>query len=1371
MRIHILRLYMTVALTMAANGVALSQQPAAQHAIQHIDELDFVKYTAREGLSNSHVNAIGQDKHGFIWVGTNNGLNRLDGQNIETFHRIEGDSSSINSNTVYTIFTDRQERVWFGTFAGVCRYDYESGLFKRYTLPSQPNTVRYVPIRGIAQTDDGDIWLATSGGGLAIINAQDDKVTYLRHDDEHPANSIASDFLQSVATDDLGNVWLGSENNGISIYDPKTHKHHNINKKSGLIGSNLILTLYKSRDGRMWIGTYEGGVTVYDPKDSTFTTHKLTDDGASVYGIAEDKDGNIWLGTQESGLFKLTQNGTHHYAIELGNVTDLISDNIHALYTDKDSNLWLGVFQGGVNMAKPAPPFGGINHRKSNTSTGLSHRPVLSIYPDTKEKVYIGTDGDGINIWNTVTNHVDHIRTGHSGLKSNIIRSIFKDHDGRIWVGTYLKGLQEFHPKTMTLTGYENIPGDSTSLSHNDITCITEDRLGNLWIGTNGGGLNLLDKATGKFYSYRRTERQTSNSIINDHLTGLYVDLHGYLWICTYWGLSRMDPVKRTVRNFELQEGHNTYFCVYEDSKQRFWAGTTAGLKLMDIANGSFYSFTMQDGLPNNVVSGITEDSEGNLWLTTDQGLCKFNYDKKTIVNYFIEDGLISNEFMHNSIATDTDGEIYCGSVEGVTKFYPENISTENIPPRITIVDLLVFNKKVTPGDSRGILQKSMSETSDISLQWSDNSFTIVYKAIDYVQPQKIMYASRMRGFDSEWHYNDYNRNSASYTNLDAGVYHFEVKASTDGKTWSEPVVLKINIIAPAWRRWWAILAYIATFAIAVQIVWRYYRRTEQEKQKIKIEYIKQQNDIELNKTRLQLFTDISHEFRTPLTLLISPLEKMLDSKQYDGGTMARFNLMHRNALRLLRLVNQVMDIRKIDADKMQLTPVKDDIVKFTREICENFLPLAESHGIDLQFHSEMGQQQAYFDHEMIDKSLYNLLSNAFKFTPDNGKIEVSIRRAIEGSTNFVIIVEDNGRGIAPENIDRVFDRFYQGGISNIQQGSGIGLWLTKEFIEMHHGIISVSSELGKGTAFTIMLTDGEEFKDMAAATGEYKHPSIGTYTEHEIPQPKIEIVTDKITDSPQSTLLIVEDNDDIRQYLRDGLSKMYSIKTATNGTDGLETARTTLPDLVITDIMMPGMNGIDLCRTLKTDIDTCHIPVIMLTAKSSEEQRIEGLETGADSYIPKPFNPKHLLVRIEKLLELRKTLREKFGNEINFDAVQTAVTTPDRDLLKKVTDVIRKRISDTSLSVETLAEEVGLSRGHLQRKLKSLTGQNPNEFIRIIRLKYAAELLTEKTEMSIAEVADLVGFNSQSYFSTAFTKQFNISPSQYKEEANQAGV
>lgn len=1308
--------------------------------------LPFTKYTDKDGLSNSHVNAVAQDSKGFIWIATNDGLNRFDGLKFETFYNIPGDSSSVSSNTVFTIFSDRDSRIWFGTFSGLCRYDYKTGRFVSLELPPQPDAPQKFPVRAVVQTMDGDFWLALSGGGLARINHDTKSVKYYRHNDANE-NSLCSDALLSMALDRDGNIWIGSEDNGISVFDVREQTFSNINSSSGKISGNVINSLSRTSDGKMVIGTYESGLTIYNPENKEF---KIYSECCSVFSAVEGKNNNLWIGTQNNGLFYLDLESDRmwNFSRKNGNVEGLISDNIHSVFYDRDKNLWLGIFQGGLNLMKPKPLFFGA----------WLQNTVLGLCSVSKDGVLVATDGGGIKLWNTSDNTFQDIKAD-GGLKTGVVRCVFKDHDGRIWVGTYLEGLCEYNPESGKFKSFKNAPGEMTTLSHNDVTAITEDRLGNLWIGTNGGGLNLMDKEKGEFTVFQKDPKNPDNSLVNNHIVSLYIDSRGCLWIGTYWGLSRMDPVTKEFKNFGLDGDFNSYNCMIEDSKQRFWAGTNSGLKLFNREDGSFRFFTSKDGLPNNTVNAIEEDGFGNLWLSTNKGICKFNFDNGGIWCYSSDDGLYSNEFIHNSSTKSPSGEIFFGGIDGITRFFPKDIKSKDFVPPVVITDFMIFNRQVLPGAEDGILENSVFETSELTLNQTDNSFSIVYRAVDYTLPKKVVYAVRMRGFNNEWTIHDYQKNSSDYTNLDAGIYYFEVKASIDGENFSKPAVLKITVLAPLWKRWWMIMLYFVFSFFLIVFLWKKYREYENEKHEIKIRYLKQQNDIELNKTRLRLFTDVSHEFRTPLTLIISPLQGMLDDPGLGSVTRRQLSLIYSNAQRLLRMVNEIMDLRKLDNEKMVFKPSKSDLIPFLREICGNFQPLAVKNSIQFGFESDLEEFQAYFDAEKIDKVMYNLLSNAFKFTPSGGSISVSVKRADESlSDNIVIIVEDSGCGIEEKDLEKIFDRFFQGGTSQVQQGTGIGLYITKKFVEMHHGIISVSSSPEKGTAFTVMLSNGAEFSGLASDdTVLYRHLDVAEDAKVGNSDPGTE------QSETCSTILIVEDNEEIRLYLAELLKNNYEIKTAENGRQGLETVRKILPDLVITDIMMPEMDGIELTKTIKTDIETCHIPVIMLTAKTTENQRIEGLETGADSYIPKPFNPRHLNVRIEKLLELRRRLKEKFSGEIRFEAEDTAVTAPDRDLLKKVTAVIKTRISDTQLSVEMLSEEVGLSRGHLQRKLKNLTGQNPNEFIRIIRLKQAAEILTEK-DVTVSEAADMVGFSSQSYFSTAFTKQFGISPSQYVE-------
>lgn len=1350
----------------------------ADNSLSLPENIKFAAYTAQDGLSNSHINDILQDKYGFLWIATNDGLNRFDGLKFETFYAIAGDSTTLTGSTVYDIYNDDQDNIWFGTFRGVCRYDYDKGIFISYPLPAQPNTVYPLPVRAVVQTPDKQYWLATSGAGLVKCDFDKKEYTFYRYTPN--VNSIASDYLNVACCDDHGQIWLGCENHGVSIFNPETKTFNYLRKADGNLKSDVITGILPLDDGTVCVGTFNGGLTVWNSSDQSVVnyTHKPGDDFSIaadiVYSMATDSSNNIWCATQGGGICVLNRNTRQFktYSNNAGNTEGLISDNIHCVYFDHDLNLWAGVFQGGLNLKKQNPYFDFIN--TDNSGKAAANKSVLCIYPDKNGLVYIGTDGNGLFIYDQKTKGVTHLKKSNSDLNCDIIRSIYKSYDGKMWFGTYLSGLQEYDTETHKFRTFENIPGDTTSLAHNDVTAIIEDRLGNLWAGTNGGGLNLYNPKTGTFKNFSHDDNKPECSLVSNWITKLYIDKRGYLWIGTFWGLSRLDPLRYEYRNFDHADcdGSNIYYCMLEDRRGRFWAGTANGLKLIDVETGEFQLFTTRDGLLNNVINGMEEDSEGFIWISTNNGLSKFNPDTKSFRNYSVEDGLLSNEFIHGSMAQGSNGEIFFGSIDGVNNIFPEKIKQNNAMPEILITDFMIFNKHVPVGeldDGRTVLKSSVLNLSDVHLQWSDNSFSVVFKALDFHEPKKIRYACRMRGFDNDWIYYDYTKNSATYTNLDPGTYFFEVKAVGAGEVWSKPVVLKIIIQGPFWKSFWAYLIYAIIIALGIFIIWKRYKSHIEIKHKAKIERLMHEKDMNLNRTRLQFFTNISHEFRTPLTLILGPLESMIESNNFSNEDKKRFTVMHRNADRLLRMVNEIMDLRKIDNNKMTLNLTKGDMVSFIKEIFDNFVSMSERYNIKFTFDSDYSTFPATFDKEKIDKAIYNLLSNSFKFTPKGGCISISIKAPGDNSGNIVIIVEDTGCGIAKENLNKIFERFFQGSSSSVQQGAGIGLWLTGQFVEMHQGIISVSSEPGKGTAFTVMIPGNLESEEKQAAVlqeNSFSHiiPDKNDGSDNENSYTDFQGIEEKPEEEKIYTLLLIDDNPDILAYLKSGLSKLYKIETAQNGKEGLEKAVSLLPDLVVSDIMMPEPDGIELCKRLKTDNETCHIPVILLTAKATQDQKIEGLETGADSYIVKPFNTKHLLVRIEKLLELRRTLKEKFGSEISFNAEQTAVARPDKNLLKKVTDTIRKRISDPDLNVEGLSEEIGISRGHLQRKLKSLTGQNPNEFIRIIRLKHAAEIL-KKSDVSIAEAADLSGFNSQSYFSTAFTKQFGISPSQYKED------
>jgi len=1333
--------------------------------------LKITSFTLADGLSNTHITCIEQDAKGFIWIGTEDGLNRFDGKSFLNFFHYDNDKTSLPSSAIYSLFLDENKQLWVGTFSGLCRYDYSSGKFIAASIKDTYNKQINSPIKAITKGGNNELWLGTSGDGLILYNTKTTKATFYKHQPNNP-KSIASNHISEILVDNQ-TVWVGNQDDGVSVLNLVNQDFENLNISNNNLKNNTILSIFKNTDKSIWVGTFGGGISVFNSKKELISQFLLDENNPQsinsniVFDIKQDKKQQIWLGTEGGGLNKYNEKTKTFEKIE-----NLINKKIRVVFEDNLGNLWLGIHQGGINfISKDSSVF---QHISKNT--GLTDNSILAIFVDKQNKVWIGTDGGGLNIWDIPSNTFQYYTQSnlHNTLKSNVIRSIFEDSKRNMWLGSYLGGVTKFDTEKKLFETFKNKENDSTSLSHNDVTAIIEDRLGNLWCGTNGGGLNLYDFETKSFTHFKHNKKKTS--IINDWIISLYLDKSGFIWIGTYWGACKFDPL--TFKTVDLTitqtKGENAYFCFLEDSKNQFWAGTWSGLKLINKETGEILeTFTIKDGLPNNVINGIQEDSKGNLWISTNNGMSCFDFKTRSFKNFFQKDGLQSNEFIHGAFAKGNSGDLFYGGINGISRFFPDDIKFPSQQPKVVLTDFLIFNKSVKIGkltNDKTVLKESISETQSIELAYNDNSFTFEFRAIEYNLPEKVHYACRMKGFNEEWNYYDFNKNSVTFTSLDYGTYTFEVKASTSENKWGETTSIKIIILPPLWLRWWAFIIYFISLSAIIYLNWRIYQSRLREKNKMKEERLKRQKDKEIDQEKLQFFTNISHEFRTPLTLIIGPLETMLDAKDETLEKRQKFELMHRNANRLLRLINQLMDLRKLDAGKVKLNASKQNIVAFLEEIHSNFSQLAESRKIKFYLKKEFSALDLWFDEDKMDKIFFNLLSNAFKFTGESGNIFIEIKN--NSNPNFVaILIKDTGKGIKESKLSHIFERFFQADSkSELQQGTGIGLWLTKNYVELHSGEIFVESKSGSGTTFTLLFPKGEkhlthEQKNIT------KEPII------HLQSPIIEDTKNLSFDTKvlpenhkKQTILLVEDDDEIRNYLKEGLSAKYHIKEAVNGLEGLNSAKKILPDLVITDVMMPEMDGITLCRHLKQELQTCHIPVIMLTAKTSIEHRIEGLETGADSYIPKPFNPKHLSIRIEKLLELRQRLIEKFSNEIGFQTEKIAITSADDKLLQKVMAIIKEKIADTDLNVESLSEKIGMSRGHLQRKLKSLTGQNPNEFIRIIRLKQAAEILSTN-DIGVSEVSYLVGFSSPSYFSTCFTKQFNISPTQFKDSLIQAKI
>ncbi|MFN8257248.1 MAG: two-component regulator propeller domain-containing protein [Bacteroidales bacterium] len=1344
-------------------------------------------YTQNNGLSNSHIVCMTQDSKGFIWIGTDNGLNKFDGFDFVKYFNIPGDNMSLPDDAISALHVDRNGQLWIGTNFGLSRYDTKSGNFYTYPFLNEDSTVFQSPVRAIAEDEDGKLWIGTSGQGIKIFDPVKNVFAKLP-----PVIEKLSPHIKHIFTlefDNFRKLWVGMEKDGLYAIDyiGGTFKHYNA-QNSGL-KSNAILTLTSYKES-LWIGNRGGGLSVFNEKTNEIITidnfptnfgRKMSND---VYSIEIDKNGILWLGTNNHGLLlydPLNKTFTNYPLYDFEE--RFRTKSLKSIFHDRDGNIWFGIHQLGIALIRnfKSPFFD--NSYFSSFNKKIIKSSVLGILVDKSGDLWLGTDGTGL-----IRFSPDKMETSQflynpdniNSIPANVVRSVFEDKNQQLWIGTYKGGLSKLDKKTGIFRNYYRDQNLQYKLDYDDVSSFVEDKKGNLWIGTNGGGLYKYNEDNDSFDNFFPRDKKNKTTICSEWIVTLFTDSKGYIWIGTYWGLSRFDPVSEAFTNFWHDNNdsnsisHNHAFAINEDKNGNIWVGTKYGLNLFNSKTNTFKTFTEKNGLPSNVINAILTDDKNNIWLSTNNGICCFNTEMYSATNFYFADGLQNNEFIRNSAFKDKDGNLYFGGVDGFNTFHPDKIKTEEIFPKVVLTDFQIFNKSVQIGNIKGrkpVLNESISEAKEIFLEYYDNSFSFEFVAIDYIHPENIEYACKMEGFEEDWNVLNFKRRFITYTNLSPGTYIFKVKASNRKDVWgAEATEIIIHVRPPVWKTNWAYFAFALILILLVYFTVRILRERLRVIQQIKFEKHRNEQIEHINQAKLEFFTNVSHEFRTPLTLIIGPIDSLLESGNLSNQVKSVLILMHRNANRLLRLVNQLLDLRKVEEGNLKLQAREINLNEFINEIVQSFEDLARRKGISFEFDNNFPELKIWADVDKLDKIFFNLLSNAFKFTPDNGfiRIEVKVKGNPSLNEGFVNIeVSDNGNGMTEEHARKVFERFYQSdeSVNSIQRGSGIGLSLTKSLVELHHGTISVKSRKGEGSCFTVLLPIGKKHlredelvpKEFLESENLNLQPDyIDNYDDYSLSGSEL------LADPSAPLVLLVEDNDDLRQYIKSGLQSTYRIAEARNGIEGIEKAHELMPDLVICDVMMPEMDGIKFCRKLKSELLTCHIPVIMLTAKTSIEHRIEGLETGADSYIPKPFNPKHLKVRIQKLIELRQVLKNKYKVNGHFEPVEMAVTSTDEKFINKAVAIIKREISNSEFNVENLGQEIGMSRGHLHRKLKALIGQNPSDFIKTIRLKQAAHLLSNEN-IPVSEICYLVGFSSPSYFASCFHKQFGITPTEYK--------
>lgn len=1340
-------------------------------------------YSTDKELSNSLINKVYQDKRGFIWVATEDGLNKFDGNRFIVYKKNKNEPDALLNNYVKTLFEDSKGRFWVACINGIQIYDQATHTFQ--SIPIRHNRDNMAPqtSANIIELQNGEIWLGTYGGG--IISLKENEFI----PQEELNRKIQSYFIQTIYEDSKQNIWIATENKGLFCYTPSNGQVQNFTAP-GQLTSEDISCFCEDKEGTLFISTLNGGLMKLNPSNSQFTPIPYKGNNRlSIKTLTIDNNNNLYIGTEGFGLkiYNRSTNSIDDYDVHNG-VFDLSSSKVHSILEDKDGNLWLGIFQKGLLMIPSMPNKFNYYGYKSFPKSEIGSSCVMSILVDRQNVAWIATDNDGLYAVNDEGKQILHFKEegGNRSAPRNII-CLLEDSEHKLWIGSYLSGLTLMNKQTGVCTPVNEQLSTPKASDNKKIFCIAEDRNQHIWVGTYGSGVYKMDISGKVINQYQSSKSQNENwqvnKLCNDWINCIIEDNEGLLWIGTCNGLSCFNPKTENFINYLSQNNllPNTFVhTLLQDDKGFIWVGTSEGLYKFDKRTQKFSIYTTQQGLPSDVICGMVQDDMNNYWISTHQGMSKLIAGTETFINYTASDGIQGNEFTRGAFYKDHRGKIYFGGTGGVTSFYPKDIAEPDKKLRIEITDFILGNHSVRKGDMLGkhaITDSDVMDATRFTLTYERNSFRMELSTLDFANPERIIYQYKIKELETNWLNTSPGMNRVSYANLSPGTYTLMVRAK-DNKSTSDIRTVEIVVTPPWYNTWWAkvlwsCLLVLVLYALTMYAISRIHRRQE---------IMKQRHQEQINEAKLQFFINISHEIRTPMTLIISPLEKLIAEHSEKQQV---YLMIYRNAQRILRLINQLMDIRKLDKGQMHLKFRETDMVGFIEDLMQTFNYQAQKKNITFTFDKELPDADSlkvWIDLNNFDKVLMNVLSNAFKYTSDGGNIHILLKTghnsAYRGALKdyFEICVTDDGIGIDKDKIKQIFERFYQinNDMTQSNFGTGIGLHLARSLVKLHHGLIKAENrEDEQGTRFIIRLPLGsdhlktDELENPDEAGSDLLMSQLSKDTLYETDNENT--MADEVKKPKAKTryrVLIIEDDDEIRQYMRNELNTDFRISECTNGREGLEVILRDKPDLVISDIMMPEMDGITLCRKVKQNININHIPVILLTAKSKAEDRIEGLETGADAYIVKPFNTELLRTTASNLIANRERLRGQLIGEqqVEEKIVKIEMKSNDEILMGKVMKTINEHLTDPALNVEMLAANVGMSRVHMHRKLKELTNQSARDFIRNIRLKQAATLLREKN-LSISEVAYATGFSNLSHFSNSFREFYGISPTEYKEQ------
>ncbi len=1332
-------------------------------------------------LGNRAITCMTTDSNNHMWIGTyGGGLKRYDGLNVETYSHDPFSESSISNSTIFDLVFIKNQGLWIATQNGINHYNPNTKSFSLFNPKSD-----FISVHSLCEIDENVLVVGTHQKGIYFFNTADKTFNKISIPESINENGL---LINDVVVDQLNRVWVGS-NYGVFIVDRNTQKlsraSYHLSKSNDL--SNIeVISLANDRFGNIWIGTAEDGLyKVFPGSANNFELEHYKITTKRIFSVQEYNNKYMIMGTENDGLFFVSYDGKvlKRHLKEKGNAFGIQSNSIWSILCDTKNRIWLGSYDQGI--VKFDPNHFKFNFLQNNVESDISPFPlsISSIIKDKQERLWFSSVDNGVFIYDSSNDEYIHLNDPKNkiakGLSSLDVTSLFIDSQQNIWIASWYNGLYVLKKGRQNLININtnSIPHKLTS---NRVVSFSEDSNRVVWIGTFLGGLHSYDLKAGKLTHYN-DDQFIDLELDKGNIRKIIVDAYDNVWLGTRKGLfmynSRtkvITSINEKIENVIKNSGSNfVVFSIYEDINNKIWIGTD-GYGLLSYSPNEDKITWHGEGkeIRNMSINAITQTYDGSFWLGTDNGLIRYNSDTDKYRVFDRSDGLLNNNINRNSFYNEQN-ILYFGTIGGINFFNPISVPKNESLPKLTFQKLKILNSEIKVANNSP-LKKTLNQLDTLVLRHDQSSFSIDYMGVSHTRSEKNSYAYMLDGLDEDWNYVGQQR-SANYTNIKPGDYIFSLKAANNDGYWTnEPKTIFIKVLCPWWLSLWAKFLYIIVFLSIGYYIYRLITLRISEKRKAELERGQRKQNEELNAKKIQFFTNISHEFRTPLTLILNPLESLIKDKHITNlpsEIVDKHKIIHRNTKRLKRLIDELMDFRKMEFSELKVKIQEVDLVKIMTNIASNFIEEANFRNIDFQIdYEESLPKQLMVDISMFDKILFNLLSNAFKATSENGKIRVKASYHNHGivfplideynaQSGFEFDITDTGMGINKKNLNNIFDRFYQGEENNEQyySGTGIGLEVVKKFVDYHKGKIVVKSEPGVGTSFKVFIPDTKiQFYENKQLVNGKKLSQIqsknlnGSVEEQPYVNTKL---------SERNTVLIVEDNMELREYLKYELKSLYKVLEATNGKNGLEIARKNKPDIIIADVMMPEMDGFQMTRLLKSEKSTMNIPIVMLTAKVGESDRIHGIDSGADIYLKKPFSIDLLKTHLLQLIKSKERFYETYFNSLDLEINATG---GNKKILADVIHIINENLSKEDLCVQDLADELAISRSKLYRKIKELTGKSANEMIRKMRLEKSKELL-EITDMTIGEICFKVGFSSPSYYTKRFKEYTGLIPKEYR--------